>query len=639
MTLPASGTISFDNIKNEIALPSISMNNPFVRGLVGLPESTTVSLSNFYSKTSGILFENLRSTRLNMVASNGTIYVIVGQSGVIVTSTDLTTFTRRTSGTTAVLVSVIFANNLFVASGTSGTILTSSDGITWTARTSGTAQAIVRMAWSGSLFVGAASATGTYVTSPDGITWTVRTIAGASTLTFVTWSGSQFLMGGLGATFYTSSNGTTWTSRATGTTGTSLQYFDAAFATGLFVAVGYYRSGAPTVSILITSPDGITWTTRVSGSGTGTGMLGVSYNGTTWLASGSDASSRRTSTNGTTWSSVTFSPPMTTGRETTNGGYPAIRAIGSTFFQPTFSSNLFTSTDGTNFTQRTNLPISSTQSIVTNSNTFVCTDQRYVYYSSNGLDWTQSNVPLNAITDGVLYFQNNIFFYMGNSGLLYTSSDGISWTARTTGVTFSLSGGVAFGAGLYVINGPAVNQVITSPDLVTWTTRTATSMGSAIARGSTRFVAQAFSLANTLVTSTDGINWSSTSTGGALYAPVSIIWTGSQFVAGGPSVTGGVPSIATSPDGLTWTDRSSGAFSAGLTSVGTIIHNPTQIGITIAGNIIVTSPDAITYTNRTSGNTYSITSGTRFANGSLYIFVTGGTSLLSSPAAIGQNWI
>jgi len=63
--------------------------------------------------------------------------VTVGNSGTILTSSDGTTWTSRTSGTTNNLYGVTYGNGTFVTVGDNGVILTSSDGISWTKRTSG----------------------------------------------------------------------------------------------------------------------------------------------------------------------------------------------------------------------------------------------------------------------------------------------------------------------------------------------------------------------------------------------------------------------------------------------------------------------------------------------------------------------
>ena len=62
-------------------------------------------------------------------------YVSVGDSGTILTSSDGTTWTSRTSGTSKNLNDVTHGNSIFVTVGYGGTILTSSvNGTTWNDR-------------------------------------------------------------------------------------------------------------------------------------------------------------------------------------------------------------------------------------------------------------------------------------------------------------------------------------------------------------------------------------------------------------------------------------------------------------------------------------------------------------------------
>ena len=84
----------------------------------------------------------------NSSPCSGCMFVAVGGSGNILTSTDGILWTSRTSGTSNLLNGVTSANNIFVAVGESGTILTSGDGTSWTSRTSGTSNALYGVTYS-----------------------------------------------------------------------------------------------------------------------------------------------------------------------------------------------------------------------------------------------------------------------------------------------------------------------------------------------------------------------------------------------------------------------------------------------------------------------------------------------------------
>ena len=72
----------------------------------------------------------------------------MGYSGTILTTSDGTTWTGRTSGISEYLGGVTYGNGLFVTVGYSETILTSSDGTSWDNRTSGTSNMLVGVTYS-----------------------------------------------------------------------------------------------------------------------------------------------------------------------------------------------------------------------------------------------------------------------------------------------------------------------------------------------------------------------------------------------------------------------------------------------------------------------------------------------------------
>ena len=115
-------------------------------------------------------------TAINGVTYGNGLYVAVGASGVLTTSTDGITWTARTAGLASEnLTAVTYGNGLYVIVGASGGLSTSPDGITWTARTSGFAgNAINGVTYGNGLYV-IVGVIGKLSTSPDGITWTART--------------------------------------------------------------------------------------------------------------------------------------------------------------------------------------------------------------------------------------------------------------------------------------------------------------------------------------------------------------------------------------------------------------------------------------------------------------------------------
>jgi hypothetical protein len=106
-------------------------------------------------------------------------YVGVGSAGKIVFSATLggtiATVTPAPTANALYRVAWVAALNMFIAVGAAGTILTSTNGTTWTSRTSGKATAIFQeVSGSPDGWVVAAATDGQMVASSDGITWRNR---------------------------------------------------------------------------------------------------------------------------------------------------------------------------------------------------------------------------------------------------------------------------------------------------------------------------------------------------------------------------------------------------------------------------------------------------------------------------------
>lgn len=154
-------------------------------------------------------------------------------------------------------------------------------------------------------------------------------------------------------------------------------------------------------------------------------------------------------------------------------------------------------------------------------------------------------------------FGNGIFVAVGNTGLLLTSNDGINWFQQPiTSLGNQAWYSVCFGAGLFVAVGLS-GAIKTSPDGVTWTART-NPIGTSytmydVTYGGGKFVAVATtgSSTNRAVYSTDGgITWTQALTNNfsSASAICQVTYGNGVFLIFGATTT-----ILTSTDGLNWT--------------------------------------------------------------------------------------
>ena len=149
--------VAYDNVSNYIL--AVGAN-----GLISKTEdmkSCTQKVSNTSNNLNGVNFLNNK-------------YVVVGNSGTILTSSDGgNTWNTKTSGTLQDLMAIIYENNTYVVVGRSGTILISSDGETWLSKNSGTLKDLYGITYGKNKFV-AVGMEGTILTSIDLESWDKR---------------------------------------------------------------------------------------------------------------------------------------------------------------------------------------------------------------------------------------------------------------------------------------------------------------------------------------------------------------------------------------------------------------------------------------------------------------------------------
>ena len=364
-------------------------------------------------------------------------------------------------------------------------------------------------------------------TSPDGITWTSHvlpagtsgtSIAESAGLNGVTYGNGQFVavgtsynVNGNGSDTWsdvilTSPDGITWTSRALPSDGTSGKDSDltsgilegVTYGNGQFVAVGGYwttTSGANNTTIntwsdvILTSPDGITWTSAALPSGTsGTstnssvteaGLYGVTYGNGQFVAVGEyliTTSGANNSTT-TTWSDVILTSPdgsTWTSRALPSGtsGTSANSSVTDTgLYGVTYGKGQFVAVGGS-FNYNNN-----------GSNTVILT-------SPDGITWTSPVLPSGMFGSGIngAYLVNVIYgngyfvapgcYYTANNSsgtwnwtdVIVTSPDGITWTSAalpsgtsgTDSPAINQLDSVAYNSGTFVVVGN-LGQILTSP--------------------------------------------------------------------------------------------------------------------------------------------------------------------------------
>jgi len=225
---------------------------------------------------------------------------------------------------------------------------------------------------------------------------------------------------------------------------------DVAYGAGSFVAVG-------DMGEILTSPDGITWTER--DSGTEKDLRGVAYGAGSFVAVG-DKGEILTSPDGITWTEMTSGAEKDLlGVAYGNGRFVAVGSYGE----------ILTSPDGITWTRRDSGTERSFNGVAYGNGIFVAVGQMgEILTSPDGITWTERDSGIERSLYGVAYGAGT-FVAVGSYGEILTSPDGITWTRRDSGTERSLNG-VAYGNGIFVAVGQ-MGEILTSPDGITWTER------------------------------------------------------------------------------------------------------------------------------------------------------------------------
>lgn len=515
----------------------------------------------------------------NAAYGNGT-WVIVGNSGFVLTTSDLLNWQTGSVGVSGNLREVIFVNNQFVTVG-GGRCFTSPDGLSWTEQAGGLGSVDGGIAFGNGIYM-AVGNFGNIAVSINLTDWTFPDTGDDNHLYGVTFADGRFVAVGNNGTIVQGISGESLT--VTQTTA-ELRLNAVVYGDNQFVISGH--SGQ-----IVTSPDGINWTEQ--GSIGSTALFALHYGNGVYIASGGflgvDSDAIYRSTNGIDWAPVSsqFLTEFLDGGAFGNGTFLLLArhyiqtstdglawsfASSSPMFIPTWAAQLNgtyvgaasgpatgqvgTSDDGIAWTTQDSSPsgFSGAHIDATDAEGFflICgrnnsTFEGYIIRTQNGVEWTkaystgtepQENGGIWGIDHG-----NGKFLACGERGRILFSDDAVTWEVKRFLGTPEQLRGMAYGAGLYVVVGDD-GLILSSTDGLSWAPMTSgvTSRLEDVAFHAGRFVVAPYD-SRTMLTSTDGITWTEIETT-TLALPRRIKVINDEFV---------VPGFV-SPDGVNWSQH------------------------------------------------------------------------------------
>lgn len=447
------------------------------------------------------------------------LFIAVGNTGAIYTSTDCIVWNKKESNTNKNLNDVAYSEilNLFVVVGNTE-LLISSDGESW--QSQNVTYNLNSVTYSKELNLFVAVGNNAFVTSSDGVLWEERDSGISATyfyLQSVVWSkkNEQFVAVGYYGNITVSNDGINWVEHSYGNNDLmDVIYND---ISELFVAVG--KNG-----YIISSDDGINWTQQY-------------HNNELFL-------------NG-----IVYSPELSI--------YLSVGKNNNIIM----GENL---TDWEFIDVETSIPFLCVIFVEKFKKYFAVANSSHIFTSANGEKWEQIQLQDSESLTGIVYSENqNIFVVVGSYGGIYVSRDGDTWLKQTTlqgtlyGVTYSES------QNLFVAVGR--NEVIfTSQDTSSWIERR---RGSNFYIERVKYIEQldlfvavggtpdTIAQRGTILTSNDGINWTEIQISNAkCFFDVTYIPSMKLLVAVGnkgqiPSTATGL--IITSNNGINWSKLTS----------------------------------------------------------------------------------
>jgi hypothetical protein len=502
---------------------------------------------------------------------------------------------------------------------------------TWINRTSGFTASVINLAYGSSTYL--MCNTGLR-SSTDSLIWFLRTPAGFGStavnyVTYSTFNSGEFLAGGR-------AESAIWVQRTSGTSNS--------INAVMYDGTNFFAGGNS--GTLIASTDGITWTSRTSGTtvtignatqGGGNGLVYAAGQTHPYVFCGG-VGLLSSSTNGIQWRL------RSTGESVVRYGITFGTSPTATYVISSTNGRISTSTDTIHWVLRTSgNGAFDIYSLVYNDSTtekYLAVAQSGVISSStNAIFWrtrTSSNGSLTIYQS----IYGDVFVAAGRNGVLSTSTNAIFWRTRTSGFGTTILG-LAYNNGIYTASGFS-GTTRSSTNAIIWTLRTSgfgsNTINNSVAGNnifvnvgdlgtittSTQVALNSYGLGALLQASTDSITWTARTTSLNTQTITSLGFGGSYVFAHGTNYMNVVGFLNASTDNIIWVLRTSGFGSTAITGFGYGASIPTAYYVAIGNNQLSASTDTITWEVRT----------TRFVANAVNAFVYGDNYIAAGAAGI-----
>ena len=433
-----NGGGSFSSVSYPFHVPGTFLQGQmcFAQGAFFQSRGTSVLYSPDGSNWSnaGNIFPSGSENNFNSAATNGTIVVATQSNGKVLTTLASSfpnipanvKWTSVDTGTNRDLYGIMHDGSKFVVNGENGIILTSTDGTNWTIAKQAQlttanimpATFIAGIGNEDTAIMTVQATTGPYqfYTSNDGgNNWAVSDVSGNRSINAFVTDGSNYYGAASQGKLYTSSDSTTW-NVSNITSNTSISLLDITYgssANNKFVSIGWDVSNN---TFTYFSQDSTSW--AQGNSIPGYAPLSVVYDGTQYVYLGRSFGvfGIATSANGNIWSAITTVFSGTSGAVADLAYNNSLYVVvGSSNFS-TGNGSVYTSTDLTNWTYRDSKVTGSLYSVSFNSNLsqFIAVGEGGSIAASNdGIDWTNRSSTetistLHEISNDYIFSDTNI---------------------------------------------------------------------------------------------------------------------------------------------------------------------------------------------------------------------------------------